>query len=232
MNILSFDTSSKAASVSIMMDNILVGEIVINDKRTHSQKLMPMLENLFSLANVKVEDIDLLGVCIGPGSFTGLRIAMATVKAMSHVRSLPIVAVDSLEGLANNVSNSNTDVVPILDAQGTNVYTSWYSDSKRIRDIEVLDIDELINTIKVHSKNVIVLGEAVGKYKEKLRMVKNIEFVTSEKNILKASSIGTIAIKKYNAGVDIYNCYDILPMYIRKSQAEIQYEERHNENNI
>ena len=94
MIILGLDTSTRAASVALWSDGDLLGELVINDKRTHSQKLMPMLETLFQLADIKVDDIDLLAVCIGPGSFTGIRIAMATVKALGHVRNLPIVGVN------------------------------------------------------------------------------------------------------------------------------------------
>ena len=105
MIILGLDTSTRAASVALWSDGDLLGELVINDKRTHSQKLMPMLENLFQLANICIDDVDLLAVCIGPGSFTGIRIAMATVKALGHVRNLPIVGVNSLESLAYNLSD-------------------------------------------------------------------------------------------------------------------------------
>lgn len=232
MNILSFDTSTKSASVALVVDNTLVGEIVINDKRTHSQKLMPIMESLLSLANITINDIDLIGVCIGPGSFTGIRIAMATVKAISHVRDIPVIAVNSLESLVQNVSCTSKKIVPILDAQGKNVYTAIYSsnngsiENKSHDEIEVIDIDELLVRLENSSDEYIVLGEAVEKYYDKISEVKNIEIVSYEKNISKASSVCVLGIDKYNKNIDVHSCYDISPLYIRKSQAEIQYEEK------
>src|SRR3712207_747974 len=126
MNILGLDTSSKAASVSLWSDGTLLSEVLINDKRTHSQKLMPILESMLKLADMKIDDIDLLAVCIGPGSFTGIRIAVATAKAIAHVRNLPIIGVNSLESLSYSLYDANTVIVPILDAQANQVYTGSY----------------------------------------------------------------------------------------------------------
>ncbi len=230
MNILGFDTSTKAASVALLKDDVLVGEIVINDKRTHSQKLMPMLESLFKLANVTADDIDLLAVCIGPGSFTGLRIAMASVKAMAHAKDLKVVAVDSLESLAFNMLGVDKKIIAILDAQGSKVYTASYktqeNELKKLEEIEVLDIDELLERIDRDGEEVILLGEAVHKYRDKISNQALIEIASADKNISKASSVSTIASEKYRKNVDIHTHYDILPMYIRKSQAETQYEEK------
>lgn len=229
MNILSFDTSTKAASVALLKGDELVGEVFINDKRTHSQKLMPMVESLFNLADITADDLDLLAVCVGPGSFTGLRIAMATVKAMAHAKDLKIVAVDSLESLSFNVSDSEKKIIPILDAQGKKLYTASYrsfeSSVERIDDIEVIEIDELVARIKAAGEEVIVLGEGVDKAKESLSD-SLIEIPSPDRNVSKASSVACIAKEKYEKGLDIHSCYDIVPMYIRKSQAEMQYEEK------
>lgn len=229
MNILSFDTSTKAASIALLKGDVLVGEIFINDKRTHSQKLMPMVESLFKLADITADDIDLLAVCIGPGSFTGLRIAMATVKAMAHAKDLKIVAVDSLESLAFNVSDSSKKIIPILDAQGKQLYTASYKmiegELKRLNEIEVVDIDELLKDIEESGEKVVVLGEGLDKCREKFTM-DSIEIASPDKNISKASSVACLAREKFEKNLDIHSCYDIVPMYIRKSQAEIQYEEK------
>lgn len=229
MNILSFDTSTKAASIALLKDDTLVGEIFINDKRTHSQKLIPMVESLFKLADITMDDIELLAVCIGPGSFTGLRIAIATVKAMAHAKNLKIVAVNSLESLVFNVSNSGKKIVPVLDAQGKKLYTATYSfidgEIKEVSAIEVKEISELVEDIKKSGEEVVMLGEGLDKCKDEFCM-DLVEVASPDKNVSKASSIACIAKRKYEKGVDIHSCYDIVPMYIRKSQAEMQYEEK------
>lgn len=231
MIILGLDTSTRAASVALWSDGDLLGELVINDKRTHSQKLMPMLENLFQLANISIDDVDLLAVCIGPGSFTGIRIAMATVKALGHVRNLPIVGVNSLESLAYNLSDGKARLVPILDAQGSQVYSAIYESSGQapeiLRDIGVVDIDNLIEEVRGLDGKIIFLGEGINKYRDRLKDLRpNINLASSNTNVSRAASVCACASHKYKKGQDIHTCYDILPMYIRKSQAEVQYEEK------
>lgn len=229
MKILSFDSSTKAASIALQVDDVLLGEIVINDKRTHSQKLMPMLDSLMELADTKIDEIDLIGVCIGPGSFTGIRIALATVKAISHVKDIPIVAVDSLEMLAQNVSNTEKVILPILDAQADNVYAGLYKAEnnklEKILGAEVISIDQLIDEISSSDSQYLVLGEGTLKHREKLN-IENVEFVSADKNVSRASSICVLARYKFENGVDIKNAYDLEALYIRKSQAEIQYDEK------
>ena len=230
MKVLGIDTSSQAASIAIMDDEKLIAEYTINTKKTHSQKLMPMIEEMFNESDIKIDEIDLIGVCIGPGSFTGLRIGMATAKAIAHVKNIPIVGVNSLESLAFNINFSKYTICPIIDAQRNQVYTNKYkwenNDFISIDDINVISIDELIENIKNKSEEVILLGEAVSLYKENIKDVNNIKIAPKPNNISRASSLCQLAIDKYNKNIDVYNCYTINPMYIRKSQAEVQYDEK------
>ena len=117
MKILGIDTSSMAASVAVIEDNKLICEYTINTKKTHSQKLMPMIENMLSLSDLNVREIDAIAVCEGPGSFTGLRIGMATAKAIAHVNDIPVIGVNSLEVLAANMNLCDKKICSILDAQ-------------------------------------------------------------------------------------------------------------------
>jgi tRNA threonylcarbamoyl adenosine modification protein YeaZ len=230
MKVLGIDTSSQTASIAIMDNEKLIAEYTINTKKTHSQKLMPMIEEMFNESDVKIDEIDLIGVCIGPGSFTGLRIGMATAKAIAHVRDIPIVGVNSLESLAFNMNLSKFTISPIIDAQRNQVYTSKYTWENNklisIDDINVVSIDELVENIKNGAEEVILLGEAVNLYKENFENIKNINISSKSHNISKASSLCELAIDKYNRNIDVYNCYTINPMYIRKSQAEVQYDEK------
>ena len=230
MKILGIDTSSNASSVAVIEDNKLICEYTVNTKTTHSQKLMPMIENMLSMSGINIKEIDAIAICIGPGSFTGLRIGMATAKAISHVNNLPIIGVNSLEILAGNMDLCNKKICSILDAQRNQVYTGRYKFENgnivEIQPVDVVEIENLLEEISKDSDEWILVGEAVYKYEDKITEIKNIDRPAPSHNVTKASSLCSIAIKKYNNNIDIHNCYDINPMYIRKSQAEVQYEEK------
>lgn len=230
MKVLGIDTSSLAASVAVIEDNKLICEYTINTKKTHSQKLMPMIENMLKISDIDINDIDLIAVCEGPGSFTGLRIGMATAKAISHVNKLPIVAVNSLELLAGNMNLCEKNICSILDAQRTQVYTGRYKFEGgklvNIKSVEVIEIDLLIEELKNTNEEWIIVGEAVYKYLDKINEVPTIHIPSPSHNVNKSSSLCTIAIQKYNNKLDIHDCYSIVPVYIRKSQAEVEYDEK------
>ena len=186
MKMLGIDTSSMAASVAVIEDNKLICEYTINTKKTHSQKLMPMIENMLNLSDLNVREIDAIAVCEGPGSFTGLRIGMATAKAIAHVNDIPVIGVNSLEVL----------------------------------------IDELLEELAQSKEEWILVGEAVYKYEDKIKEIANIEIPAASNNVTKAGSLCSVAKVKFDEGKDIFNCYTVNPLYIRKSQAEEQYEEK------
>ncbi|WP_300278484.1 tRNA (adenosine(37)-N6)-threonylcarbamoyltransferase complex dimerization subunit type 1 TsaB [Peptacetobacter sp.] len=230
MKILGMDTSSRACSIAVVEDDCLICEFVINNKKTHSQKLMPMIETMLNMSDLSIEDMDAIAVSVGPGSFTGLRISMATAKAISHVNDIPIISVNALESLAANMDLNNKKIYPILDAQRTQVYTAKYeykdNELLELERMDVKEIDELINIIKNSNEETIVLGEAVSKYYDKLLSVENIIIPAVSHNVTKASSVCAVALAKYKKGEGIHSCYDVNPIYIRKSQAEVQYEEK------
>ncbi|MGL4911440.1 MAG: tRNA (adenosine(37)-N6)-threonylcarbamoyltransferase complex dimerization subunit type 1 TsaB [Romboutsia sp.] len=228
MKVLGIDTSSLAASVAVIEDNKLICEYTINTKKTHSQKLMPMIENMLKISDININEIDIIAVCEGPGSFTGLRIGMATAKAISHVNNLPIVSVNSVEILAGNMNLCDKKICAILDAQRTQVYMGQYkfenNELKELKSVDVVEIDELITQLLENDEEWIIVGEAVYKYEDKLKEVSNIYIPAPSHNVNKASSLCTIAVNKYNKNIDIHNCYNVNPMYIRKSQAEVEYD--------
>ena len=230
MKILGIDTSSLAASVAVIEDDKLICEYTINTKKTHSQKLMPMIENMLNISDIDINDIDLIAVCEGPGSFTGLRIGMSTAKAISHISKQPIITVNSVELLAGSMDMCDKHICSILDAQRTQVYTGKYKyENNELIEVEAVDvkeIDDLLSEIGDTEEEWIILGEAVYKYKQKINEIDNIFIPSPSHNINRASSLCAIAINKYNKGVDVHNCYSVEPLYIRKSQAEVQYDEK------
>jgi len=230
MKVLGIDTSSNATSIAVIEDNKLICEYTVNTKTTHSQKLMPMIENMLKISEINVNDMDMIAICQGPGSFTGLRIGMATAKALSHVNNLPIVGVNSLELLAGNMDLSDKKICSILDAQRTQVYMGQYKFENNklveIKSVDVVEIDELLEELKSSNEEWILVGEAVYKYEDKIKEIQNIYVPAPSHNVNKASSLCTIAMNKYNQNIDVYDCYTINPVYIRKSQAEVQYDEK------
>lgn len=230
MKVLGIDTSSLATSIAVIEDNKLICEYTVNTKKTHSQKLMPMIENMLSMSDINVNEIDMIAVCDGPGSFTGLRISMATAKAIAHVNNLPIVNVNSVELLAGNMDLCDKKICSILDAQRTQVYTGQYKYENdklvQLKSVDVVEIDELIEELKNTNEEWIIVGEAVYKYEEKIKDIANIHIPSPSHNVSKASSLCTIAMDKYNRNVDVNDCYSVNPFYIRKSQAEVQYDEK------
>lgn len=230
MKILGIDTSTMAANVAVLEDDKLICEYTINTKKTHSQKLMPMIENMLKLSDIEIKDIDAIGICVGPGSFTGLRIGMATAKAMSHVNNIPLIGVNSLEILGANMDLCNKKICSILDAQRNQVYTCKYiveeNKSKELEEIRIMPIDDLLEELSATNEEWVIVGEAVYKYKEKIESVSNITIPYPVNHITKASSLCVVAKNKFEQNIEVHNCYDINPMYIRKSQAEEQYEEK------
>ncbi len=230
MKILGIDTATHSTSICIIEDEKLICEYTVNTKKTHSQKLMVMIESMIKESDLNIKDIDAIAICIGPGSFTGLRISMATAKAIAQVRNLPIISVNSLESLAFNMNLCEKIICPILDAQRNQVYTGKYrfenNEFKTLEDVKVVTIDELVDELEKSNDEFIIVGEATTLYKERLNQLKNSYIASVSNNVSKASSLCAIAKCKFENEVDTHNCYTINPMYIRKSQAEVQYEEK------
>ena len=230
MKILGIDTSTMAANVAVLEDDKLICEYTINTKKTHSQKLMPMIENMLKLSDLDIKEIDAIAICVGPGSFTGLRIGMATAKAMAHVNNIPLIGVNSLEILGANMDLCNRNICSRLDARRNQVYMNKYilKDDKitELEEISIKPIDELLEEISSSNEDWVLVGEAVYKYKEKIEEISNITIPSPANNITKASTLCFVARDKMLANDQVYNCYNINPMYIRKSQAEEQYEEK------
>lgn len=233
MNILSIDTSSLVATVAVINDDKLLGEYTINSPMTHSQKLMPIIDELLSTLELTMEDIDYIAISRGPGSFTGIRIGIATVKGLAHLRNIPIIGVSSLEGLAYNITYSNELICPIMDARRNQVYTGVYKwiNHKLINIVDEapLSIDELMDKLEEREEKIIFLGDGLGRYKDDIvsRMGDKASFAPLYVNMQRASSIAQLALDKINDGKSNPESYlNITPIYLRKSEAERQYEEK------
>lgn len=235
MKILSLDSSSESASCALLEDNKLLGEITFNYKKQHSVIIMPIIDSLLKNTETDITDIDGFVISKGPGSFTGLRIGMATIKGLSQGLNKPLTSVSSLDALAYNLAFSDGIICPIMDALRNTVYTSIYKfeNNKLIRlcDYMAIHIDELIEKVKEYNCKVTFIGD--GTYKLKQHLIDNLSganlnFAPTHLNLVKASSLGELGLNSLNEGT-AENIFALSPIYLKKSQAEREYEEKHKE---
>ena len=230
MKILAIDTSSKVCSISILEDKDIILEKHINNEITHSQKLMPLIDDTLKDCKLQLKDFDLFSCCIGPGSFTGVRIGVSTIKAFCDVTNIPVVGASSLESLAYNTLNSNiydkTDIVcSLIDAKNDNVYCGIFKrefDSfTQLEPLCAKNINEIIDVLKKYKNtSILFVGDGAINYKYTiLQKLSKTTFVEKELNEQTSVSVGRIAFDKYNNGI-YGNSNSLTPLYLRKSQAE------------
>lgn len=230
MKILAIDTSTMIASCAVMDGERVLGEFSLSQEMSHSESLVPMIDEILKALNIKIKDIDLYAAAIGPGSFTGLRIGLATVKALAHMFDKPIIGVSTIEALAFNLPY-NPIVVPMIDARRNRVYNGIYSwedgKLKAIMDANAMEIDELLEKLDRDYTNIVVNGDGTILYREKIReaLKDKVKFSTIGLNQCKATSVGELALNKYKDGYRD-NYYTIVPDYLRKSQAERELEKK------
>ncbi len=230
MKILAVDTSSNVATAALVSDNRLIGENILNHKKTHSEKIMPMIDGLLRDSETDIGDVDLFAVAKGPGSFTGLRIGISTVKALAHATNKPVVGVSALEGMAYNLYNVEGIISPIMDARRSQVYNGAYRWEngylKEVISPRASSIEECIESFKNEEK-VYFLGDGVPVYESVIRekMGNRAIFAPFTCLLQRASSLAALAQIKYEQGeFDTYA--SLVPIYLRKSQAERELEER------
>ncbi len=220
MKILAVDTSSFPASVAILENNIILGESVIRNQKKHSQNLMYMTERLFNDLGMDISEIDAFAVTVGPGSFTGLRIGISSVRAFAQAMNKPVIAVNTLEALAYNCACSDKTVVPMLDARRDEVFTAAYEFCEgAVKEITAPCV-MTVGEINEKYKDVIYIGDGAIAHRDELS---GGIFMPANLNEVRASSVAALAYAKSDEG-EHYN--KIQPLYLRKSQAEREYEER------
>ena len=231
MKTLAVDTSSGVAAVAVMDNETLLGEYILNHKKTHSTKLMPMVDELLRSLELTPEDIDVYAASIGPGSFTGLRIGVTAVKSMAFAVRKPVIGIPTLDALAHNVPVTDSLVCPVMDARNNQVYTAVFARENGIQanitgymGITVL---ELAAIIRGKNRKAVFIGDAVEIHREFFtkELGDACEFVPGNMMLQRASSVAQLAYLKALKG-EFENCFDMIPFYLRKSQAEREYDRK------
>lgn len=221
MKILAIDTSTMISTVTISEDDTIIGDFNVNQQKTHSESLVPMIESLLKLLGLSLDDIDIFAIAKGPGSFTGLRISMAVIKTLAQVKNKKIIPISTLEALANN-SNSEKYKIPMLDARGNRVYAALFS-----KDLKEEIIKEDLYTIEDFSKRVNELGfevELIGEISKKyIDRFEKASLLPLNFN----SCIGRSLVKLAQENMaKEYDLFSLAPNYLRKSQAERDLEKK------
>ncbi len=226
MKIIALDSSGLAASVAILNEDILIAEYTVDFKRTHSETLLPMLDEIMSRTEQQMEDVDAIAVAAGPGSFTGLRIGSATAKGLGLALDIPVIAVPTTEGLAYNLWGAKGLVCPLMDARRHQTYTGIYSfaadgDMRTLREACAVDVDEIIGDLNARGGEVTFLGDGVPVFLEDIKSKCNIpyRFAPQHLNRQRASSVGALAYL-YLRGGRAESADMPRPDYLRLSQAE------------
>ena len=224
MKILSIDTASDLCTVAILEDKECIKEITISDARNHSEKIMPIIEQVLAESNLNLKDINLFVCDKGPGSFTGIRIGVATVLAFQDSLDIPAVGINSLEALAYNVKQ-NGIICSLIDAKNNNVYLGIFklenNEYIKCQEPKFANIDEAISLLKTYSSSITFVGDGSIAYKDLLKSnLENCLFI--DKNDLSSYSLGLAGFETYKKGIET----SLMPLYLRKSQAERALEEK------
>ena len=231
MRILALDSSGLVATVAIVEDGQMIAEYTVNYKKTHSQTLLPMLDEIVKMTEMDLSTIDAIAVAGGPGSFTGLRIGSATAKGLGLALDKPLIHIPTVDGLAFNMFGSQGLICPIMDARRNQVYTGIYRFEQDFEIVEpqmAIAVQELIEKLNEYGEKVTFLGDGVPVYQNQLEEGLTVEycFAPAHMNRQRAAAVGTLGMKYYAEG-KTETATEHQPDYLRLSQAERERAEKH-----
>ena len=235
MKILGIDSSGLVASAAIADEKNIIAEFTVNNKQTHSQTLLPMIEKVVDMSGIELEQLDAIAIAAGPGSFTGLRIGSATAKGIGLALKKPVVSVPTLEGLAYRVSVFDGIICPIMDARRNQVYTGIYKMDKGnlvcLSEQKAVDIHEIMEELEKYDEKVIFLGDGVEVQRETIEKEFKKEYCFAPIHLSKqsAAAVAVLGDIYFNQG-KAEDAAEHKPIYLRKSQAEREREEREAKN--
>lgn len=229
MLMLAIDTATLVSTVALATEDRLIAEFTLQTTKTHSEKLLPAIDMVCRFAGVSAADLKAIAVSCGPGSFTGLRIGLATAKALSYANSLPLIGVPTLLGLAYNFAGSDQLIAPVLDAQKGNVYAAFYrfyeGQAKEIASVSVMSAMELRSKLAASSQAAILLGEATGLVVAEAENLEQVAVADNHLLMPRAASVARAAFQMYSKGLTS-DVKTLVPIYVRRSEAEVLWEQR------
>ena len=231
MKILALDSSGLVASVAVMEDDNLLAEYTMNYKKTHSQTLLPMLDEMAKMIDLDLNSVDAIAVAGGPGSFTGLRIGSATAKGLGLALKKPLISIPTVDGLAYNLCGVEKIVCPLMDARRNQVYTGIYEfEGNELKVIEAqmaVDIAEIAEKLNTLGREVIFLGDGWPVYEAKLAEILTVPYMAApaHQSRQRAGALAALAMCYAKEG-RMESATEHEPDYLRLSQAERERAEK------
>lgn len=233
MKILAIDSSGLIASAALATEDAVLAEYTTNYKKTHSQTLLPMIDEIVKMTETELSEIDAIAVTAGPGSFTGLRIGSATAKGLGQALNKPLIAVPTTEALAWNFCGSEAVICPLMDARRSQVYTGLYRWNKETETMdclfaqEAMAVDGIIAEVNRMGGPVIYLGDGADAYRSVLseKTEAAYSFAPVHMSKQRAASLAACAFVYAREG-KLQTAAEFVPTYLRKSQAEREREEK------
>ena len=221
MKILAIDTSTMMSSITIMEDNRIIGDFSISQEETHSEMLVPLVKRMLQDLKINLSEIDVYAVAKGPGSFTGLRIGVASIKAMAQVFDKPIIGISTLKAMAFSILNDNK-ILSIIDARGKRYFAGLYQyiNGKLVCDFEDIILENKLVEIVEEDEKITIVGEAIEKLPESIKNSNKVILAPASLNNAIGRNLCVMAKQKFEAG-ETESYFDIAPNYLRKSQAEV-----------
>lgn len=233
MLVLGIDTSTKVGSLGLYdTEKGLIAENTMVLKQTHSERLMPLLENMLEMVDKTVHDLDGYAVAIGPGSFTGLRIGVTTARTLAQITDKPIIGISTLKGTAFNLTTSGGLICPIFDARNRRVYTSLFrggeDEPERLREDYGCKIDKLLDDLKEEEENIYFVGDVVGQYQTEIKEVlgEQAKFPPRSLQIPKGGSFAQLGANGLEKGQEV-ELLKLTPNYLKPAQAELNWRKKH-----
>lgn len=230
MKILAIESSTMVASVAIVSEETLLAEYTINHKKTHSQTLLSMIDEIVKMSETNIEDVDAIAVSGGPGSFTGLRIGSSTGKGLGLALDKPMIHIPTMDAMAYNLFGTKYLVCPMMDARRSQVYSGIYECEDALvikREQNLSLISEVVEELNVLRRGVILMGDGVPINFKYIQDNLNVPYFIAPPHLNrnKAGAVGALAIEYYIAG-KTEHAREHLPNYLRASQAERELQEK------
>lgn len=221
---LGIEAATSIASVAVVRESTLLVERIANNRRTHSVNLLPMIKAVMEDAGIEPSQLMGIAASIGPGSFTGLRIGLSTVKALAQVWKLPVAGITTTEALAYLMIGGGL-ICPVLNARKNEVYAAVYEDGvKCIAGPMATAPEKLAAQLKQEGRRVTLLGDGVSVYKEYFRksLGDQVHFVPEELSLPRGASVAGLGWRRLQSGEGV-DFFSLEPLYIRMSEAEVKW---------
>ncbi|MDO5377233.1 MAG: tRNA (adenosine(37)-N6)-threonylcarbamoyltransferase complex dimerization subunit type 1 TsaB [Clostridia bacterium] len=231
MNILMIDTSGPVCGVALSRNGKIACEMELTSGLTHSQRVMPMVDGALEMSGMAIGEVDVFGAVVGPGSFTGVRIGVSTVKALAHAAGKPCVGVDALQALAANATAFDGVVCPILDARAQQVYGAMFEAGfppARLMGDAAMKLTEYLTRVEETGRHALFLGDGATAFEAAIRerLGERAFFAPEQHRGLRAGSALALAALyaegklEAGEGVGLCDSLTLMPLYLRAPQAE------------